>query len=77
MLLFNYFLNSKGFDTTATSLAYTVHLLGNNKHVLEKLQQEVEAVLRDDKFVTKEHLNLMPYLDAVYKVSDICIALFI
>lgn len=64
----------EGHDTTAMALSWTLFLLGHNKQVQEKLQQEVDQLfemhLQDNLDVDElelEHIKKLKYLDCVIK----------
>ena len=56
-----------GYETTATTLAFTAYYLALNPNVQEKLQQEI-----DEHFPTKNHkinyetVQKLQYLDMVF-----------
>ena len=60
-----------GYETTATTLAWTAYFLALNQHVQTKLQQEI-----DEHFPTKNHkinyetVQKLPYLDMVFSEAS-------
>ncbi|XP_018493906.1 cytochrome P450 4V2 [Galendromus occidentalis] len=58
-----------GFDTTATAMAYTLHLLAHHPEMQEELLNEVESVVTDDASVSKEQLKMLTLTEAVTKES--------
>ncbi|XP_037269503.2 cytochrome P450 4V2 [Rhipicephalus microplus] len=58
-----------GFDTTATSLAYTLYLLGHHPEIQAKVQEEIDLVCGDDwdKPPTAEELKNLTYMECVLK----------
>ncbi|CAN7992020.1 unnamed protein product [Ixodes pacificus] len=58
-----------GFDTTASSAAFCLYLLGNHLEVQEKVHEELDRVFGDDvdRPVTLDDLRDLPYLDCVIK----------
>jgi cytochrome P450 len=55
-------------ETTASSLASALHLLGMNQNVQEKLYDELKSVLKSGKdYVTEDEISKMTYLDLVIK----------
>ncbi|GAB4819482.1 hypothetical protein N2152v2_006528 [Parachlorella kessleri] len=57
-----------GFETSANTLAFTLHLLAHHPEAQAKLLAEVDAFGRD-KALTLEDLPKFPYLDAVIHES--------
>lgn len=60
-----------GFETTASSITFTLFLLGNHPEVQAKVQEEIDALFADDKDrdVTIEDIKQMKYLECVVKES--------
>lgn len=60
-----------GFDTTATSISYTLYLLGHHPEVQAKLHEELDFIFGDDweRPVTVDDLKQLKYLDCVAKES--------
>ncbi|KAM7305826.1 cytochrome P450 4V2 [Ixodes scapularis] len=60
-----------GFDTTATSISYTLYLLGHHPEVQAKLHEELDFIFGDDweRPVTVDDLKHLKYLDCVAKES--------
>ncbi|XP_053664253.1 cytochrome P450 4c3-like [Anopheles marshallii] len=58
-----------GHDTTATSISWTLFLLGTDPAVQEKVVQEIEQVMGGDaeRWPTMRELNEMRYLEACIK----------
>lgn len=59
-----------GHDTAASSLAWTLSLLGHSPEIQKRVHEEVDDVLGDtDRPVTHDDLAQMRYLEAVLKES--------
>ncbi|EEC16308.1 cytochrome P450, putative [Ixodes scapularis] len=60
-----------GFDTTATTAAFAVHLLGNHPEVQAKVHEELDIVFGSDRErpVTDEDMKQLTYLECVIKVT--------
>lgn len=58
-----------GFDTTATTAAFAVHLLGNHPEVQAKVHEELDIVFGSDRErpVTDEDMKQLTYLECVIK----------
>ncbi|CAJ0579963.1 unnamed protein product, partial [Mesorhabditis spiculigera] len=56
-----------GFDTTANSLSYVTYLLATHPEKLERVVEELDQVLGDEKEFTYDMLNELKYLDNVVK----------
>jgi len=56
-----------GYETTSNTLTYCSHLLTTNPEKLNKLQQEIDHFLSDEKELSYELINSMPYLDMVIR----------
>ncbi|XP_050664769.1 uncharacterized protein LOC126965293 isoform X2 [Leptidea sinapis] len=55
-----------GQETVATTLFFCFLTLGDHKDVQEKMVKEIKQVMGEEKCdVTKEHLSMMPYCEAV------------
>ncbi|XP_066932627.1 cytochrome P450 4V2-like [Clytia hemisphaerica] len=63
----NTFVNA-GYETTSTSLAWTLYCLGRNQRVQEKLYNEIIRFEKDKK-LQMEDFKELPYLDLVVKES--------
>ncbi|XP_066932625.1 cytochrome P450 4V2-like [Clytia hemisphaerica] len=63
----NTFVNA-GYETTSTSLAWTLYCLGRNQRVQEKLYNEIIRFEKDKK-LQMEDFKELPYLDLVIKES--------
>ncbi|XP_026729388.1 cytochrome P450 4C1-like [Trichoplusia ni] len=58
------------YDTTATSVTYTLVLIGSDAQLQERIWKELKSVLGDeDRDVTKNDLPKLVYLEAVLKES--------
>jgi len=57
-----------GYETTATSLAWTLYCIGRDKKVQEKLYKEVSSLNKNGS-LTLEDLKELKYLDLVIKES--------
>lgn len=56
-----------GFETTATTITWALHELSQNQAVLQRLREEIRAVVDldgDACDLTDDHLHKMHYLDA-------------
>ena len=62
----------QGQDTTATSTAWAVYLLGHNLDIQEKCRKELFEVLGPDPTapVSSEQLKMLRYIEAVVKVRE-------
>ena len=58
-----------GHETTAVSMAWTIHLLTQHPDVLSKLQTEVHAVLGDEQIPPPEAFRNLPYTNQVVQES--------
>ncbi|KAI0401353.1 cytochrome P450 [Xylaria palmicola] len=58
-----------GRDTTACCLSWTFRLLVRHPHVMERLRNEVSAVMGDSSDATREQIRNMPFLACVVKES--------
>ncbi|XP_077504609.1 cytochrome P450 4V2-like [Amblyomma americanum] len=60
-----------GFDTTATTLAYTLYLLGHHPEIQAKVHDEIDLVCGDDwdKPISAEDLKNLTYTECVVKES--------
>lgn len=58
-----------GFDTTATTAAFAVHLLGNHPEAQRKVHEELDAVFGNDRErpVTADDIPRLTYLECVIK----------
>ena len=63
----NTFVNA-GYETTSTSLAWTLYCLGRSQRVQEKLYDEIKGFEKEEK-LQMEDFKEMPYLDLVVKES--------
>eukprot|EP00475_Leptophrys_vorax_P038721 TRINITY_DN6885_c0_g1_i1.p1 TRINITY_DN6885_c0_g1~~TRINITY_DN6885_c0_g1_i1.p1 ORF type:complete len:402 (+),score=116.99 TRINITY_DN6885_c0_g1_i1:39-1244(+) len=57
-----------GHDTTAGTLGWVSYMLAKpeNKHVVQKLREEIKQVLGDREYVSYEDLNKLVYCEAVF-----------
>nr|CAD7452397.1 unnamed protein product [Timema tahoe] len=60
-----------GMETTATSLSFTMMLLGFHQDVQRKVQEELDAVFGDDveRSISMEDINNLKYIEQVIKES--------
>ncbi|MEI4856001.1 cytochrome P450, partial [Klebsiella pneumoniae] len=58
---------SSGTDTTAVELTWALCLLLNNRHVLNKAQEELDNVVGKQRQVKESDLNYLIYLQAIVK----------
>lgn len=56
-----------GSDTTTTMMAWTMAELINHPRAMRKAQNEIRAVVGNTSHVTKDHVDKLPYLKAVFK----------
>lgn len=63
-------LDLQGFDTTAATASFCLHLLGNNPDVQAKLHEELDVVCGNDleRPITIDDIKNLPYLECVVKV---------
>lgn len=54
---------SAGFDTIASTIAYTIYEVGLNLDIQEKLRREIKNTITKYKDLTYEAINDMRYLD--------------
>lgn len=64
-----------GFETTATSLSWSMLELARHTNIQDKLRREIRAKAREikargDSEFTSNDFDAMPYLTAVLKVSS-------
>ncbi|XP_035700312.1 cytochrome P450 3A6-like [Branchiostoma floridae] len=52
-----------GYETTATTMAFTLYNLALNQGKQDKLRQEITQVMADREFVDNEDVHKMPYLE--------------
>lgn len=60
-----------GFETTASSIGYTLFLLGNHPDVQAKVHEEIDSIFADDmeRDVTIEDVKQLKYMECVVKES--------
>ncbi len=58
---------SDGLSTTTPTLLFNMYCLAKHFEVQDKVYKEVASVLGDEKEITQEHINKMPYLKAFIK----------
>lgn len=60
-----------GFETTASSIGYTLFLLGNHPDVQAKVHEEIDSIFADDmdRDVTIEDVKQLKYMECVIKES--------
>ncbi|XVE94115.1 hypothetical protein REPUB_Repub01dG0253500 [Reevesia pubescens] len=56
-----------GNDTTVLTLTWALSLLLNNRHVIKKAQDELEAQVGKDRQVEESDMKNLPYLQAIVK----------
>ncbi|WP_044201865.1 cytochrome P450 [Flammeovirga sp. OC4] len=56
-----------GEDTTSNSLSWITYLLAANPTIKEKIQNEIDEVLKGEKLSSFQQLNDFPYLSSVIK----------
>ena len=60
----------EGHDTTATSLSWTIHLIGTHLDVQKKLHEEIDSIFgQSDRQIDNDDLSNMKYLECVIKES--------
>ncbi|XP_078662451.1 cytochrome P450 3A8-like [Branchiostoma floridae x Branchiostoma belcheri] len=52
-----------GYETTATTMAFTLYNLALNQDKQDKVRQEISKVMEDRDFVNYEDVHKMPYLE--------------
>ncbi|KDP20096.1 hypothetical protein JCGZ_05865 [Jatropha curcas] len=57
------------FDTSATTIEWTLSELLRHPHAMKCLQDELQSVVGMDNMVEEKHLSKLPYLDMVIKES--------
>lgn len=62
----------QGQDTTATTVAYTLYLLGLHKDAEARALKEIDETFGEDSLrpVTQDDLRKLKYIEASAKVSD-------
>ncbi|KAM3304794.1 hypothetical protein P3S67_011660 [Capsicum chacoense] len=58
-----------GTDTTVVELTWTLSLLLNNPHVMQKVQAELDIQVGKDTLVNESHIKNLVYLRAIVKES--------
>lgn len=58
-----------GTENTIVTLTWTLSLLLNNPHVMEKAQEELDIQIGRNTFVDESHINNLVYLQAIIKES--------
>ncbi|KAI8854065.1 cytochrome P450 [Chytridium lagenaria] len=56
-----------GGETTANSIVFAIYLLDQHPEVLERMQDEIEAVVGDSEHITWDHLPQLEYTECVIK----------
>ena len=56
-----------GQETTSNALALTIFELGQNPHVLEKLNAEIKSILANKPLISPEDLSRLEYTSCVFK----------
>ncbi|KAA8543533.1 hypothetical protein F0562_021721 [Nyssa sinensis] len=56
-----------GSESTAETLTWALSLLLNNRHVLKKVQDELDVHIGKDKLVEESDIKNLPYLQAIIK----------
>ncbi|KAG9451536.1 hypothetical protein H6P81_011501 [Aristolochia fimbriata] len=56
-----------GTETTSIALTWVVSLLLNNRHVLKKAQEELDAQIGNEREATESDIKNLPYLGAIVK----------
>ncbi|RYR41448.1 hypothetical protein Ahy_A08g037844 [Arachis hypogaea] len=56
-------------DTTTVTMTWTLSLLLNNRHVLKKVQDELDEQVGKERLVKESDINKLKYLEAVVKES--------
>ena len=55
-----------GFETASVALSFTAHELAENPEVQKRLQEEIDAIVEEEKGITYEGvMHKMKYLDMV------------
>ncbi|KAH7567345.1 hypothetical protein JRO89_XS07G0055300 [Xanthoceras sorbifolium] len=56
-----------GTDTTSVNLSWALSLLLNNRHTLEKVQEELDNIVGKERLMTESDIEKLVYLQAVVK----------
>ncbi|GLJ48373.1 hypothetical protein SUGI_1021250 [Cryptomeria japonica] len=56
-----------GIETSASTLEWVMSELLRNPHVMKKLQEEIDFIVKEDDKVTSSHIGSMEYLHCVVK----------
>lgn len=56
-----------GTDTTSVNLTWTLSLLLNHRHELEKVQEELDNIVGKERLVSESDIDKLVYLQAVAK----------
>ena len=66
---------SDGLSTTTPTLLFNLYCLAVNPAVQQRVYDEVDGVVGQDKVITQEHINKMPYLKAFIKETFRCVTI--
>ncbi|XP_072031023.1 cytochrome P450 3A56-like [Amphiura filiformis] len=55
-----------GYETVSTTLSFVAYAIATHPQVQEKLQEEIDKILKDDEPVSYEMISKMEYLDKVW-----------
>ncbi|MED6192804.1 hypothetical protein PIB30_013434 [Stylosanthes scabra] len=60
---------SAATDTTTVTMTWTLSLLLNHRHILKKVQEELDEKVGKERVVNESDINKLTYLEAVVKES--------
>ena len=55
---------SDGLSTTTPTILFNLYCLATNQKAQDRVYKEILSTMKDEKDVTPEHINRMPYLKA-------------
>jgi cytochrome P450 len=58
----------KGYTTISSAISWACFIIGNNRHVQTKIQEELKEIFtEDDELITITKLDKMQYIERVIK----------